>query len=347
MSGPVGVRLDRLESWLAANVPGLGGDDLTATLIPGGRSNLTYVLEASDRRLVLRRPPLGNILPTAHDMAREYRVLSALHGSAVPVPEPFAYCADAGVIGAPFYLMEHVPGTALAALDDAARLTPDQAVGISSHLVAVLSALHEIDYEAADLGGFGRPEGFVERQIRRWYEQWGRSRTRDLADVDTLVERLAARCPATASRPAIVHGDYRLDNTLVTLRPEPRITAVVDWEMATIGEPLTDLAMLLVYWSDAGDDERLLVPVAAGVTAFPGFFTRAQIVETYARLTGRDLADLDFFVALASFKLAVVLEGIHARHLAGNTVGGGFDRYGAAVPVLVAAGLRRLAASGR
>ncbi len=144
-----------------------------------------------------------------------------------------------------------------------------------------------------------------------------------------------------------MHGDYRLDNTLIVLEPQPRIAAVVDWEMATVGEPLTDLGMLLVYWSDAGDEERLLVPVAAGVTAFPGFFTRAEIAQAYARETGRDLTELDFFVALASFKLAVVLEGIHARHLAGNTVGEGFDQYGDAVPVLVRAGLRQLAAGAR
>jgi len=347
VSSAVGVRLDRLGAWIASSAPHLGGDGLTATLITGGRSNLTYRLETEGRRFVLRRPPLGNILPTAHDMAREYRVLAGLHGSAVPVPEPLAYCDDPSVIGAPFYLMEHVPGAALAAVDDAARLTPGEAARISSDLVAVLAALHDVDYEAAGLGGFGRPQGFVERQIRRWHEQWQRSRTRDLPDLDTLVGLLAARCPVTAGRPAIVHGDYRLDNTLIALEPKPHITAVVDWEMATIGEPLTDLGMLFVYWSDAGDDERLLIPVAAGVTAFPGFFTRAQIAEAYARATRRDLSDLDFFVALASFKLAVVLEGIHARHLAGNTVGVGFDRYGDAVPVLVGAGLRRLAAGAR
>lgn len=344
MSSPVGLRLDHLGRWLTATGAGPGGAELTATLITGGRSNLTYLLEGAGRGLVLRRPPLGDILPTAHDMAREYRVLSALHGSAVPVPKPLAYCDDPAVIGAPFYLMEHVRGTALAAAADAARLSPCQATRISSHLVAVLAALHEVDYRAAGLGDFGRPEGFVERQIRRWHQQWQRSRTRDLPAMDTLARLLGSRCPATASRPTIVHGDYRLDNTLVALEPEPRITAVLDWEMATIGEPLTDLAMLLVYWSDAGDDERLLIPVAAGVTAFPGFFTRAQIAEGYARATGRDLADLDFFVALASFKLAVVLEGIRARHLAGNTVGEGFDRYDDAVPVLVGAALRRLRA---
>lgn len=347
MSDPVGVRLDRLGAWLRTHAPDLAGPDLRATRIPGGRSNLTYLVDSGAKRFVLRRPPLGNILPTAHDMTREYRVLAGLDRSPVPVPRPLAHCEDAAVIGAPFYLMEYVPGSALASVEDAGGLSPGQAAQVSADLVRVLAALHQVDYEEAGLADLGRPEGFVHRQVRRWHEQWERSRTRDLAEVDTLVDLLARRCPPTVGRPTIIHGDYRLDNTLIMLRPEPRIAAVVDWEMATIGEPLTDLGMLLVYWSDAGDEERMLVPVAAGVTALPGFFTRAEVAEAYARATGRDLADLHYFVALASFKLAVVLEGIHARHLAGNTVGEGFDRYGDAVPVLVGAALRQLATGAR
>ncbi|MCP2334685.1 phosphotransferase family protein [Actinomadura rupiterrae] len=343
-AGVPGIDVPRLAAWLARELPGsgrIGGIDLIA----GGRSNLTYAitLAGGDRdRIVLRRPPLGHVLPTAHDMAREYRVLSALgtYGSGVPVPAALALCEDETVIGARFYLMDYVEGRVLRTREDAADLTPEQARGLSEELASALAAIHTVDVEKAGLGGFGRPSGYMERQLRRWGKQWDASQhairatgmVRDLPEYDRLVARLAERLPADA--PArLVHGDFRLDNALARLEPEPEIAAVVDWEMSTLGDPLSDLGLTLVYWAEASDP--VLLPVGATITTAPGFATRREFAERYAALTGYDLADLDYYVAFACFKLAVILEGIHARFLQNATVGEGFDQIGAAVPVLL------------
>jgi aminoglycoside phosphotransferase (APT) family kinase protein len=338
-----GIDVPRLAAWLAETLPG-DGTITAVALIAGGRSNLTYGLTlAGGRRIVLRRPPLGHVLPTAHDMAREHRVLSALAvGSGVPVPAPLAFCADEAVIGAPFYLMDFVEGRVLRTLEDAADLTPEQARELSERLAEALAAIHLVDVAAAGLADFGRPTGYIARQLKRWGQQWERSAEaikatgteRDLPEYARLVGRLAERLPADGAA-RLVHGDFRLDNALVRLRPRPEIAAVVDWEMSTLGDPLADLGLTLCYWADAGDDERLRLPVGATVTAAPGFFSRREFTDRYAELTGFDLADLDFYVAFACFKLAVILEGIHARFLQNATVGEGFDQIGKSVPLLL------------
>ncbi len=310
-------------------------------MIAGGRSNLTYVVETSGRRLVLRRPPLGHVLPTAHDMRREWRVISALAPTSVPVPEPVAFCDDHDVIGAPFYLMGHVDGAAVRTREDALGLTPVQTRRLSERLAEVLAAIHAIDYKRVGLGDFGRPEGYMARQLERWGQQWERSKTAELPAYDRLVARLRERLPARSAS-TLVHGDYRLDNTLVRLSPDPGILAVVDWEMSTLGDPLADLGLTLTYWQDPGDEERASVPVAAGVTVAPGFLTAREFAAHYATVSGADLSDLDFYVAFGNYKLAVIVEGIHARFRQGKTVGEGFEHIGAAVPTLVDRALRVL-----
>ncbi|GAA2738170.1 phosphotransferase family protein [Actinocorallia aurantiaca] len=326
-----GLDFPQLSRWLEQALPDAG--ELTgATLIAGGRSNLTYRLDLSGRSVALRRQPLGHVLPTAHDMAREYRVLSALAGSGgVPVPRPLALCTDKSVLGADFYLMEWVDGRILRTVEDAADVTPEQAGELSQRLAEALAAIHTLDVKAAGLSDFGRPEGYMARQLKRWGQQWERSKTRELPAYDKLVTRLAEGLPEH-SPASLVHGDFRLDNALVRLEPKPEIAAVVDWEMSTLGDPLADLGLTLVYWLEPGEEA---LPVGATVTAAPGFGTRAQFVEAYANLTGFDVDGLDYYVAFGCFKLAIILEGIHARFLQNATVGEGFDKIGDAVPLLI------------
>jgi aminoglycoside phosphotransferase (APT) family kinase protein len=346
-SAPPGIPSpSRLQGWINDTIGGEPAELTGIQLIAGGRSNLTYRLTVGDRSLVLRRPPLGHVLPTAHDMSREYRVLTALSGTAVPVARPVAFCADTEVVGAPFYLMEHVPGSVLRTRQDTASLTEAQARELSEHLADMLAAIHGIDVDAVGLADLGRGAGYLRRQLGRWQRQWDLSVTREVPGYPELVARLASRLPGEGET-TLVHGDFRLDNVLVALAPEPRITAVVDWEMATLGDPLADLGLTLVYWTDPGEDGWLTPeqqaaagPLAAGVstdaTASPGFLSRAQFAAGYAQRTGRDVSRIGYYVAFGYFKLAVVLEGIHARYLQNQTVGEGFHQDGLAVPALVA-----------
>ncbi len=326
----------RLDAWIQANVDSgvVAGPLSGVSLISGGRSNLTYRLDFGARALVLRRPPLGHVLPTAHDMSREYRVLSALAGTQIPVPGPVAFCADTDVLGAPFYLMRYVPGEVLRTREDGAHLTPEQARALSEQLVDMLAAIHAVDIEAAGLTGFGRPEGYLARQLARWQRQWELSVTRPMPGYDDLVRRLAAGLPESAAG-TLVHGDLRLDNTLVRLEPRPAVVAVVDWEMSTLGDPLADLGLTLMYWTDPGEDDWLRLSEGGSVTTVPGFLRRAEAAARYAELTGRDISGIGYYIAFGCFKLAVVLEGIHARFLQKQTVGEGFEREGPAVPKLI------------
>lgn len=324
----------RLARWLSANGVASGEQLDDIELIAGGRSNLTYRLGLGGSRLVLRRPPLGHVLPTAHDMTREYRVLTALSGTDIPVPTPVAICDDTDVIGAPFYVMGYVEGRVLRTRQDGEQVTPDQARQLSERLAEMLSAIHGVDIEAVGLTGFGRPQGYLARQLARWQRQWELSNTRDMPGYDRLVERLAAGLPSDGDH-TLVHGDFRLDNMLVTLGAHPAVAAVVDWEMSTLGDPLADLGLTLIYWADPGDPEWMNISVGSSITAGPGFLRRAEIASRYAELTGRDLSRIGYYMAFGCFKLAVVLEGIHARFQQGKTVGEGFEREGPAVPVLI------------
>jgi aminoglycoside phosphotransferase (APT) family kinase protein len=328
---PPGVDLERLRVFFAAHVEGAGDRPLHASLISGGRSNLTYSIGDDSHVWVLRRPPLGHVLPTAHDMAREYRVLTALAPTNVPVPRTLASCDDDAVNDAPFYVMELVDGVILRTPADLARLSRDEARRCSEELVDVLVAIHAVDYRAVGLENFGRPDGYVERQVRRWGEQWERSKTRELPAIDELARRLRDALPESP-RPTIVHGDYRLDNTMLAPGDPGRLIAVLDWEMATLGDPLADLGLFLLYY---GRDEAQTGNVGVTISPEAGFLSRDDVVERYSKASQRDVSQLDFYEALAAYKLAIILEGIHARFLMGKTVGDGFDHIGALVEVMV------------
>ncbi len=322
-----GLDLDRAAPRLIEAAGGTLTGKLTAEVISGGRSNLTYRVRGETGEVVVRRPPLGHVLPSAHDMVREYRVTAALCAAGFPVARPLALCTDEDVIGAPFYVMEYVDGIVLrrtGSPEEAAAVTglaPAAAWRCGEVLVDLLRRLHGIDYAAIGLGEFGRPDGYLTRQVNRWHKQWEKSRTRSLPLLDRVTERLLATVPASPP-PAIVHGDYRLDNVMFR-RDLSAIEAVMDWEMATLGDPLTDVAMLAVYTDLRGEAVTSQVPA--------GFPTGAQLAERY----GVEAQRLDWYIGLGRYKLAVIAEGIYARYLQGKTVGEGFARSGAAVPQLV------------
>lgn len=336
MTGTVaGLDLPRLQAFFDAKVPGAG--TLRAELISGGRSNLTYMLTDGRSRWVLRRPPLGGLTPSAHDMGREYRVVAALRDTGVPVARAVVLSEDPEVIGAPFAVVEHVAGRVLRSHDDLAALGDADVARCAAALVDTLVALHAVDPEAVGIGAFGRPTGYLERQVRRWYDQWTRVATREVADVETLHARLAACCPRETGA-AIVHGDFRVDNAILDADDVGVVRAVVDWEMATLGDPLADLALHLVYADPAFD------PVLGGAAAStsPRMPSADDLVQRYVLASGRDVTMLPFALALGYFKVAVIAEGIHSRHVAGHTVGAGFDVVGEAVPLLASAGLAAL-----
>lgn len=338
MTALPGLDLDRLTAYLHEAAPGLVGGPLRAELVTGGRSNLTYYLTDGHERWVLRRPPLGHVLRTAHDMGREFRVISALSKTSVPVPTTIHECADPEPLGAPFYLMSHVPGVVLRTQQQCTELGRDRCRELGERLVDVLAELHSVDPEAVGLGDFGRPAGYLARQVARWRKQLDSSRSRAVAGIDELHDKLAASVPESG-RASLLHGDYRLDNVLVD--PEvPDITAVLDWEMATLGDPLADVGLLVVYTRRREAEEDV---ITGGVNTAPGFPSTGELIARYADITGLDVSALDWYVGLACFKLAVVLEGIHFRFTQGKTVGAGFDRIGDMVPNLVAGGLAALA----
>jgi aminoglycoside phosphotransferase (APT) family kinase protein len=336
-----GVDLDALRVYFAKHVDGAEDRPLSAALIAGGRSNLTYVISDGEQDWVLRRPPLGHVLPTAHDMGREYRVLTALIDTDVPVPRTLAFCDDVDVNGAPFYVMARVDGRILRTAEDIAALTPEEAAACSRELVDVLARIHAVDYDAVGLGDFGRPDGFMERQLRRWREQWERSKAVDLPAIDELGRRLRAALPESGP-PAIVHGDYRLDNTMLAPDDPGRVVAVLDWEMSTLGDPLADVGLFLLYW---GQSEAQIIATGQAIEEQAGFASRDEIVQMYAKQTGRDLENLDFYVVFAFYKLAIIVEGIHARYRMGKTLGEGFEHMGDLVNSLVNEALRQADAS--
>jgi len=334
MSDVPGLDLPRLGAWFADHVPG-ASDGLTARHISGGKSNLTYEVSDGSGSWIVRRPPLGHVLATAHDMGREYRVMSALQASAVPVPRMLAFCDDDAVVGAPFYVMERVEGTVYTGASQLESLGAERTRAISGRVVDTLADLHAIVPDAVGLGGFGRPEGFLARQVARWQKQLDASRSRELPDADELHRRLASDVPPE-SAVGIVHGDYRLDNVLIDADDRP--AAVIDWEMATLGDPLTDLALMIVY----GRIAAAAGPVVADANLAPGFLTEAEVIDRYASRSDRDLSRFGFYLGLASYKAAGILEGIHYRYQHGQTVGAGFDRIGELVEPLLHTGLDAL-----
>ena len=321
--------------------------ECSVALISGGKSNLTYRVRSDAGELILRRPPLGHILPTAHDMGREYRVLTALRDTPVPVPRTFHLGTADSALGTPFYVMERVVGHICRdALPLGYAVTAEDRAAIGAGLIDVLAALHTVDSERVGLGDFGRPHGFMERQLRRWSEQWQRSKTGDLPALDALRDGLGEAVPGQQTA-AIVHGDYRLDNTLLHPSRRGEIVAVLDWELSTLGDPLADLGALLAYWSEADDDEVLVRARMFGpVTAESGFPSRAEVVERYARATGFDVSAIGWYQAFAFFKLAVICQGIALRATGGAMLGSGFDDAQGLVEPLVQAGHYHLGRAG-
>jgi len=319
--------------------------DAEVNLISGGKSNLTYLVTSGAGQVVLRRPPLGPILPTAHDVAREYRVIAALAGTGVPVPAALHLCTDDAVLGAPFLVMEYVEGPiAREGLPDGYADAPEQRRDITNGLVDTLAALHAVEPAAVGLGGFGRPEGYLSRQVSRWVRQWDATPSEPLPELDALAKLLAAAVPDAPSGP-IVHGDFRLDNTVLDPASPGRIAAVLDWEMSTLGDPLADLGLMLVYWAQADDGPtRRSVVLVSQTTRLPGFGSRADVAARYGARTGRDLSALPWYVAFGCFKLAVVVAGVAARAKAGSMVGGGFAGAGDALGPLVTLGHETLRA---
>lgn len=337
-----GLNVSSLRGWLAAQ--GLYDGPIHVTAMTGGRSNLTYAIDAGGRAWVLRRPPLGRVLGTAQDMVREYTVMSALAGTPVPVPTTVALCTDPAVLGAPFYLMDRVEGVVLRTRADLGRLELPERRTVAMEMVDTLADLHAVDPVDVGLESLGKPEGFLARQVRRWGQQLDRSRRRALPGIDVLRVRLAGSVPppsASARRTGIVHGDYRLDNLLLDA-DTLRIAAVLDWERSTLGDPLVDVGLLVAYCEALG---AMRNPVDGTVGPLPGFPRTAELVTRYAqraKLDDADLTALKWTTALGFLTCAVILEGIHYRYTKGQATGEGFDRAGEMVPPLVDAGLAAL-----
>lgn len=331
----------RVRQWLSDNDIHPVGDQLQSRLIVGGRSNPTYELTDGSRFWILRRPPVGHVLPTAHDMSREYRALTALYGTAVPVPRTVGLCDDADVIGASFYVMDKLDGITLRTAEDTGRLTIVQRQELAQAAVLTLVALHEVDPADVGLADWGRPDGYLERQLKRWQRQWESSATSARPEVDELYARLTASTPDSRF-PGIVHGDFKIDNLMVGRDDPTSILGLLDWEMSTLGDTLTDLGILCSFWDHEGE---FFNPITAGATAMAGFPTRDEIVDAYASARGIDVTNLDWYLVFADFKIAVILEGIHARHLQGHTAGEDFEGVGAMVGPLLNRALERASRS--
>jgi aminoglycoside phosphotransferase (APT) family kinase protein len=306
-----GIDVQRVTAWLVDHV-----DGATAPFhfdpIVGGRSNLTFTVTGADgSKYVLRRPPTGAVLATAHDMTREHKIISAVGRTSVPVPPALGLCTDDEVNGAPFYVMGFVDGVVLDSADKGSLLTPEHRRSAGLDLIDVLAELHAVDVDAVGLGDLAKREGYVERQVKRWSTQWERSKTRELPAIEEVARRLAARIPEQQGV-SIAHGDYRFGNVLTDV-DEGRINAVLDWELCTLGDPLADVGYVGVYWADPGTvQSRPNDP-----TGIDGFPTYAELIERYADRTGRDLSEIDYYVAFGSFRLAVISEGVYARYLHG------------------------------
>ncbi|MEB3050948.1 phosphotransferase family protein [Mycolicibacter sp. MYC123] len=311
--------------------------ELAVELIAGGRSNLTFKVSDDVSAWVVRRPPLGGLTPSAHDVGREYAVTRGLYGSGVPIAQPIAFDADGTVCGAPLTVTEFVAGRVFRHTDDLAGLSDAELAANAAALVRALVDLHAVDYRAAGLESFGRPEGFLERQVRLWARQWELVKTRENSDVSQLAAALGEAIPQ-ASAPSVVHGDFRIDNTICDAGQADLIRAVVDWELSTVGDPLTDIALMCVYRSPAFD---LVFGHPAAWTS-PRLPSADALAEQYARLSGRDLGDWNFYLALANFKIGVIAEGIthRAQHGAGEVLHA--DGAAQAAPEFIAAARKAL-----
>jgi len=309
---------DRLWEYLSQNLPDLN-QPLRIEQFPAGFSNLTYLVRAGERQLVLRRPPVGAKIKTAHDMGREFTILSGLHPIYSKVPRPLLFCQDESVIGAPFYLMERVEGIILRAQPPKEiKLTPELMRRLSETFVATFVEIHNVDFIRAGLEKLGNPDGYVKRQVEGWIGRYQKSRTDDVPEIDQLSSWLLDSMPADSKQPTLIHNDYKYDNIVLAPEEMSKVLAVLDWEMATIGDPLMDFGTSLGYWVDA-DDGLEWQKYAFGITMLPGSFSRSQLVQRYADLSGRDLSNVVFYYVFGLLKIAVIVQQIYFRYRQGLT----------------------------
>ncbi|HEX3186672.1 MAG TPA: phosphotransferase family protein, partial [Pyrinomonadaceae bacterium] len=321
---------EALLAYLKQHLPELDGP-LTVEQFPAGFSNLTYLLRIGDRELVLRRPPIGAKIKTAHDMGREYRILAHLHPVYAKVPRPLLFCADEDVLGAPFYVMERVKGIILRAQPPRGiDLSADTMRRLSEVFVDNLVEIHAIDYEAAGLGGLGSPQGYVSRQISGWTKRYYNARTDDIPEIERLAKWLEEHLPADTARGSLIHNDYKYDNLVLAPDDLTRVVAVLDWEMATVGDPLMDLGTTLGYWVESTDPEEWQ-QYGFVLTKLPGNFTRRELLDYYSRGSGRDVSDPVFYYAYALLKIAVIVQQIYARYQKGLTKDSRFAQLGSLV----------------
>ncbi|HET7481195.1 MAG TPA: phosphotransferase family protein [Rubrobacteraceae bacterium] len=329
-----GFDLDVVERYLRKYIEGLPGGDLEVRQFPSGASNLTFLLKIGDWEGVLRRPPLGPVPPRAHDMGRESGILSKLNAAFPLAPKPYFFCGDESVIGAPFYVMERRTGVAIDdSFPDDVEPTEELCRGISHTVVDTLVELHAVDPWRAGLGDLGKPEGFLERQTHGWISRYDKAKTDEIEEVGPLTEWLAKDIPESPE-PTIIHNDYKLNNLLLDPGDLSEVRAVLDWEMATIGDPLFDLAVSLTYWVEPGDSEDLK-QVLPTVTDTPGFLTRREFIDRYAEKSGRDLSDMHWYVVFGYFKLAGILQQIYARWHNGQTKDERFANFDERVRALI------------
>jgi aminoglycoside phosphotransferase (APT) family kinase protein len=321
---------ERLCNYLTAHLTGLEGP-LIIEQFPAGFSNLTYLVRAGNRELVLRRPPIGAKIKTAHDMGREYRILSHLHPLHKKVPRPLLFCEDEAILGAPFYVMERVTGMILRAHHPKdIDFSPELMRRLSETFIENLVEIHEIDYEAAGLGDLGSPQGYVKRQVEGWTRRYYNSRTDDVPTIDRLADWLHQNLPADSARSALIHNDYKYDNLVLSPENPGSVIAVLDWEMATIGDPLMDFGTSLGYWVEASDPEEWQ-RYGFGLTSLPGSFTRSELLEHYSQRSGRRIEDPVFYFAYGLLKIAVIVQQIYFRYQKGLTRDPRFAQLGALV----------------
>ena len=309
--------LGKLGPFLRSHFPG-EADHFSVTQFPSGHSNLTYCVQLGGRQVVLRRPPFGSKVKSAHDMGREFHVLSKLHDAYPPAPKVLLYCDDVSVLGTPFYLMEPISGVILRR-DPPAGLpfTPETARGLCESFIDNLARLHSIDYASIGLADLGKPQGYLERQVHGWIERYDGSKTHELPEVSQVSDWMQRNLPSREGA-ALIHNDYKFDNVILESDDLTKIVGVLDWEMCTLGDPLSDLGGALAYWVEAGDSDDLQ-KLRWGPTSYPGSMTREELVDRYAKVTGRDVSNMVFYVVFARFKVAVIVQQIYYRYHVGLT----------------------------
>lgn len=326
--------ISALSAFLQQHVEGLNGE-LNVRQFAGGASNLTYQLSMGGRDMILRRPPSGTKPKSGHDMAREFKVLTALQGHFAPAPKPLVFCDDPSVIGAEFYVMEKLSGIIVRRdLPKGMALSEADAGTLCRNLIGTLAELHQVDFATAGLADLGRPEGYVARQVSGWNGRYAKARTDDVPENPQVMAWLEAKQPPDGANPGIIHNDYKLDNVVLDPADPLQVIGVLDWEMTTLGDPLMDLGSTLAYWVEAGDPPYMQL-ARMMPTTLPGMFTRDEVIAHYAQLTGRNMDHFDFYYTFGLFRLAVIAQQIYYRYYHGQTTNKRFEAFGQMVGLLI------------